>query len=278
MSRGKALALGAFTAWPVLYMILFMSGIFVSIVADLADAGPGGEFPYGLLIIFPLHLITMLDIVALQVIYVLYLIKTDAVPQDKRALWVAVIALGGMLSMPVFWYLYVWRRPDQGLPEPAGERTVEERAPGLDPAAEQDGTGQGHTVNVVRRVLWSLYAWPVTLEILVSSAFSTVELGLIAAVDVLLTVPSLVALHMHIWDRRTFPAAVWKIYAFTFLAWQLAYGFFLEPAAAGEPFDPLSLVTAFVTVPLFVALFRYAFRAWDEIPSAEEGRAGEALP
>jgi hypothetical protein len=43
--------------------------------------------------------------------YILFLFKTDRVPQDKKALWAAVLLLGNMLAMPVFFFLYVW--PDE---------------------------------------------------------------------------------------------------------------------------------------------------------------------
>jgi hypothetical protein len=43
--------------------------------------------------------------------YIVFLFKTDRVPQDKKALWAAVIFLGNMVAMPVFFYFYVW--PEQ---------------------------------------------------------------------------------------------------------------------------------------------------------------------
>lgn len=129
MTKRRAVALGVFTAWPFLYMILFMSSILMAILADLASTGPAGEPPDVFLFIIPLHLLTMLEIFALMIFYVIYLFKTDAVPQDKKALWAAVILLGGMVSMPVFWYLYVWRQTSRSSPEPLAEGAAGDRAP-----------------------------------------------------------------------------------------------------------------------------------------------------
>jgi hypothetical protein len=41
--------------------------------------------------------------------YVVYVFKSRHVPRDKRALWAAVLFFGNMVSMPIFWFLYVWR-------------------------------------------------------------------------------------------------------------------------------------------------------------------------
>ena len=59
----------------------------------------------------------MLEIIALLVIYVAYLFKTDRVGQDKKALWAVVLLLGNIVAMPVFWYLYIWKKPERGIPE-----------------------------------------------------------------------------------------------------------------------------------------------------------------
>ncbi len=50
-----------------------------------------------------------------------YLFKTDVVPQDKKALWAVVLFLGNMISMPIFWYLYIWTKlKEKEIPEPVG--------------------------------------------------------------------------------------------------------------------------------------------------------------
>jgi hypothetical protein len=108
MSRGKAIALAILTAWPFLYMILFMCIMFGTIISDCCGGGPPSTLPSIFLIIIPLHLLTMLEMVALLVIYIVHVFKTDRVPQDKKALWAVVLFLGNMLAMPVYWYFYIW--------------------------------------------------------------------------------------------------------------------------------------------------------------------------
>lgn len=115
MSRGRAITLAVFTAWPLVYVLVFMSTMFVEVGMSIM-AGPGhmpGP-PVIFWIIFPLHFLTMLEIIVLLVIYIRHLFKNDRVPQDKKAPWAVVLFLGNMIAMPVYWYLYIWR--EQGLP------------------------------------------------------------------------------------------------------------------------------------------------------------------
>ena len=110
LTRPVKLLVGLLTLWPILYMFLFMAFVLTTIIWSEIGRGtqhvPG--FPVGMLLLFGAHLGTMLLMSALTVFYVVYLVKTERVPQDKKALWAAVIFLGNMLAMPVFFYLYVW--------------------------------------------------------------------------------------------------------------------------------------------------------------------------
>jgi len=109
MSRGKKITLAIFTAWPLFYMVLFMCSMFGMFF--FADGGHSSGPDIFFMIIFPLHFFTMFEILALMVIYIVHLFKTDAVPQDKKALWAVVLLLGNMIAMPIYWYLYIWEKP-----------------------------------------------------------------------------------------------------------------------------------------------------------------------
>lgn len=106
MSRGKAITLAVFTAWPLLYMIFFFCTVFVMVMS-----GPfvGPKPPTILMIIFPLHFLTILEMFVLLAIYIRHVYKTNRIAQDKKALWAVVLFLGNMIAMPIYWYLYIWR-------------------------------------------------------------------------------------------------------------------------------------------------------------------------
>jgi hypothetical protein len=63
----------------------------------------------------------------------------------------------------------------------------------------------------------------------------------------------------------------WKSYAFGFLVWQLVYGFLLELIVSGRRFKPTALISLIILLPLFVAIFRYAFREWGRAESPGQG-------
>jgi hypothetical protein len=109
LSKPLKVAIGGLSLWPVVYMFLFIAFMFTSIFWMSSDgarhsAGP----PLAFLVIFGLHLGTILMVFALLAFYMVFLFKTDRVPPDKKALWAVVLFLGHMFSIPVFFYLYVW--------------------------------------------------------------------------------------------------------------------------------------------------------------------------
>ena len=104
--------LGIFTAWPILYMALFMCMVFgMMFWMELGRHEGRAEPPMFMLLILPLHFLTMLVMLALLVFYIVHVFKSDRVPQDQKALWAVVLFLGNAIAMPVYWYLYIWRDP-----------------------------------------------------------------------------------------------------------------------------------------------------------------------
>jgi len=110
MTKGKAITLGLFSIWPVIYFFFFMAVFFLMVATTAMHQGQAADgLPLFFLIIFPLHIFTMLEIFILLAIYLTYLFKTDVVPADKKALWAVALFLGHMIAMPVFWYIYIWK-------------------------------------------------------------------------------------------------------------------------------------------------------------------------
>jgi hypothetical protein len=99
------------TAWPIVYMFLFMGFMFTMIMRDFSGSHEHGGPPAAFKLVFLLHFLTILWIFGLLAFYITYLFKSDRVAQDKKALWAVVLFFGNMIAMPIFWYLYVWREP-----------------------------------------------------------------------------------------------------------------------------------------------------------------------
>ena len=107
-SRGVTVVLGLLTLWPLLYGGLFMA-IFIFMWASFASGG--NDQPAYFFYILPLHCFTMLVLIALTGIYVFHAFKTDRIAPEQRVLWVVILFFGNMLAFPVYWYLFLWRRP-----------------------------------------------------------------------------------------------------------------------------------------------------------------------
>ena len=68
-------------------------------------------FPIGFLAFFLLHMITILLLFALMPLYIILPIKNERLDQTMRIVWVVLACTVGIFADPVYWYLYVWRRP-----------------------------------------------------------------------------------------------------------------------------------------------------------------------
>ena len=93
------------TLWPIAYMLFFFAVVGIATVAGGGDPDNDLPIPFGLLV--ALHLLTMLVTLALIVIYVIDVFRNPRVDPDHRILWLILILLGGIVAMPVYWWLHM---------------------------------------------------------------------------------------------------------------------------------------------------------------------------
>ncbi|MBH24329.1 MAG: hypothetical protein CMH57_07755 [Myxococcales bacterium] len=106
MRNGLKLALGAATVWPLFYIVAFTVAV-LSMIVMAPDMSAVGPWPF--LVLFPLHLITILGIFGLVAYYIYHLIKNDGLDSTARIIWAIVLVKFNIFAMPVYWYLHVWR-------------------------------------------------------------------------------------------------------------------------------------------------------------------------
>jgi hypothetical protein len=114
MHRSVKLLLLAATLWPLLYVCGFLALMFGLVFSATQHGGRVGEplgGVQGFVVLFGLHLFTMLWTLGLTAVYMVHLFKTDRVENDKKVLWAVVLFMGNMLAMPVYWHLNIWRDP-----------------------------------------------------------------------------------------------------------------------------------------------------------------------
>lgn len=82
---------------------------------ERVDEESGGTFPtlfpVGFIVLFVVHMFTILLILALMAFYIVQVVRTDRLDQTMKILWIVLICMVGMGAMPVYWYLYIWREP-----------------------------------------------------------------------------------------------------------------------------------------------------------------------
>src|SRR5581483_7903598 len=102
-------------------------------------------------------------------------------------------------------------------------------------------------MKIARRILWNIYAVPITLILLLAEVFAMFHYTNpfvipCAVLDFCISLPGLIALYLHIWDKQVFHPLVWKIYAFVFLAWDICFNTLIEPRITNESLGWDSLV------------------------------------
>ena len=80
------------------------------IVEDTAQTEVSPFVPICLAAVFGAHLITMVLIMGLMPLYIILAIKSERVDQTMKIIWAVLICMLGLLAMPVYWYLYIWRK------------------------------------------------------------------------------------------------------------------------------------------------------------------------
>jgi hypothetical protein len=67
--------------------------------------------PIGFLLFFLIHILTILLMFALMPLYIILALQDQRHDQTTRIIWIVLFATIGILANPVYWYLYIWRKP-----------------------------------------------------------------------------------------------------------------------------------------------------------------------
>jgi hypothetical protein len=77
---------------------------------DSSEPAVSPIFPIGIVILFSAHMLTILLMMALMPVYMILAVKDERHDQTMRIIWVVLFCTVNMFAMPVYWYLYVWRK------------------------------------------------------------------------------------------------------------------------------------------------------------------------
>src|SRR4030095_9299295 len=128
MNKLLKILLGLATIWPFAYILLFFFFVFSSFFFVPGPGDPESGPPLFFLVLFPLHILTMLWIMALTVFYIVNVFRNERVDKDKKVLWAVVLFMGDVIHMQIYWYFNIWKEPAITRPGPAaldsGDQTV----------------------------------------------------------------------------------------------------------------------------------------------------------
>lgn len=65
----------------------------------------------GFIAVFAVHMLTIVLLLGLITIYIVLAIKNEQLDQTMKILWVVGLCMLTMITMPIYWYLYIWRKP-----------------------------------------------------------------------------------------------------------------------------------------------------------------------
>lgn len=79
------------------------------------QSAPAG-FPAAIIALFATHIFTIFLIMGLMALYIILAVKNDGLDQTMRIIWVVLFSMFGLFAMPVYWFLYIRRKPPLSLP------------------------------------------------------------------------------------------------------------------------------------------------------------------
>ena len=107
MSRAKVRMLGVATAWPVAYMFIFIAFWLFSFFSMQSGAE---ELMMGaMMVIFPLHALTMLMSMGLWLFYIIHTVSNTNLGDNDRIIWVILNVMGGIMAWPVYYWMHICR-------------------------------------------------------------------------------------------------------------------------------------------------------------------------
>lgn len=108
-------------------------------------------------------------------------------------------------------------------------------------------------------MFWKIYFW--FFIVILVLGYSTEGVGGIwGIIDLLLSIGALAGLFLYAYKKSFFNSAFWKAYLPLFIIWDFTYNLIIEPKVSGTNFELVALAGFLFSIPIYIALYLYAFR------------------
>jgi hypothetical protein len=108
LSKPVKIAIAIASLLPIIYMIFFFGFIMYMMFSTVNNPDGNKEVFDFMPVLFAMHFAVIFLMFGLMAFYMIYLFKSDRVPQDKKVLWAIFLFMGNFIAMPIFWYFYIW--------------------------------------------------------------------------------------------------------------------------------------------------------------------------
>lgn len=75
------------------------------------------EFTRDVLLTHAMAMLTGVLVAGMLVACATHLLLSKTIPEEQKLPWILLLVTTSIVSMPVYWYLYVWRKPTRITPE-----------------------------------------------------------------------------------------------------------------------------------------------------------------
>jgi hypothetical protein len=112
-------------------------------------------------------------------------------------------------------------------------------------------------------MFWKIYFW-VFIIILALAYISEGIGGFWGFADLLISSGALAGLFLYGYKKRLFNTIFWKVFFLFYVVWDFSYNLIIEPQSRGGDFHVIALLGFLFVVPIYIALYLYAFRFMNE--------------
>ena len=123
-----------------------------------------------------------------------------------------------------------------------------------------EGKGKVNKKNILNMWFWKAYLIFFILIVGYSYSKEFNYLGLINLIDFIVSLPSLAALYGLAFKKEPFKKFYWKFYFYFFIVWYIVINLTIPLINKRVNYVYADMLGTIVTVPLYIALYLYAFK------------------
>ena len=108
MTTTKKLLLGGLSLWPLVYIFIFVAYF-------LFNVSNPDHFNAVMPFLFFFHFLTILLIFGLMLFYVVHAVRNPRVSGNMKIVWVICLVQLNIMAVPIYWFLEIWKAPEDTL-------------------------------------------------------------------------------------------------------------------------------------------------------------------